>query len=167
LAFVQCDIRPAIPHKSNPITLKLHEMGLASKSNRPPLNTGKPFCEQYAYHGFCQDGDKCKRTHDLDIILDYELGPQLKKVRPVPNDPEKEVDKHISRQSEFTQTHSAAFDAFMTGFIFAYQLIAEENTLKDGRNRIYLIGKQIPLIIEKSRYTKVSKNHELKRQSML
>jgi target of EGR1 protein 1 len=90
------------------------------------------------------------------VILDNELEPVTKKVKISKPD-----GKHISVKSEFTQTHSAAFDAFMTGFIFAHQLMEED--IEQGRNRVYLIGKQLPLMVEKSRYTRVSKNHEQKR----
>lgn len=59
----------------------------------------------------------------------------------------------------FEQDHSACYDAFMTGFVFAHQLMAEENVLAEARNKIYLIGKQIPLLIEKSKYAKPSSSH--------
>ncbi|TPX55590.1 hypothetical protein PhCBS80983_g05195 [Powellomyces hirtus] len=35
-------------------------------------DTGKPYCEQYAAHGYCINGRYCLRSHDLDIILDME-----------------------------------------------------------------------------------------------
>jgi target of EGR1 protein 1 len=141
-------------------------MGLGSKSNKPPLNTGKPFCEQYAYHGFCQDGNQCSRSHDLDVVLDHELDPRPKKQKQERESEQKNDKSHVSKPSEFTQTHSAAFDAFMTGYIFAHQQITEENILHHGRNRIYLIGKQLPLMVEKSRYTNVSKPHQIKRKQL-
>ncbi|KAF9203747.1 Target of EGR1, member 1 (Nuclear) [Haplosporangium sp. Z 27] len=58
--------------------------------------------------------------------------------------------------------HSAYFDAFMTGTIFSHQVNqhqAEEIETK-AKNKIYLIGKSIPLIIEKSAFAKYSPEHE-------
>lgn len=62
--------------------------------------------------------------------------------------------------SLFEQDHSAYFDAFMTGFVFAYQIRSSPDILMNSRNKLYLIGKQIPLLIEQSKYSKVSKSHE-------
>jgi target of EGR1 protein 1 len=106
------------------------------------------------------------RPHDLDLVLDNELNPRPKKQKQEQDTNHKEDKHHVSKPSEFTQTHSAAFDAFMTGYIFAHQQITEENILHLARNRIYLIGKQLPLMIEKSRYTNVSKPHQIKRKQL-
>lgn len=62
----------------------------------------------------------------------------------------------------FKQDHSAAYDAYMTGFVFGHYLSLVQNVHQDCKNRIYLIGKQMPLIIEKSRFANPSKNHSRK-----
>jgi len=43
----------------------------------PPLTAGqlkvcgdRAYCECFARHGFCKLGRRCKKTHDLDVILD-------------------------------------------------------------------------------------------------
>ncbi|KAG0343483.1 Target of EGR1, member 1 (Nuclear) [Podila humilis] len=62
--------------------------------------------------------------------------------------------------------HSAYFDAFMTGTIFAHQLnehYAEEME-KKAKNKIYLIGKSYPLNVEKSAFSKFSPSHERQRE---
>jgi hypothetical protein len=43
----------------------------------------------------------------------------------------------------------------MTGYIFAYQM-EECDKIEEEINKIYLIGKQIPLKIESSKYAKPS-----------
>ncbi|KAF9111196.1 Target of EGR1, member 1 (Nuclear) [Mortierella sp. AM989] len=61
--------------------------------------------------------------------------------------------------------HSAYFDAFMTGTIFSHQVNqhkAEEVETK-AKNKIYLIGKSFPLIVEKSAFAKYSPEHERQR----
>ncbi|KAF9357643.1 Target of EGR1, member 1 (Nuclear) [Mortierella sp. AD094] len=58
--------------------------------------------------------------------------------------------------------HSAYFDAFMTGAVFSHQVNqhqAEEVDAK-AKNKIYLIGKSFPLMIEKSAFAKYSLEHE-------
>ena len=68
-----------------------------------------------------------------------------------------QIEEHVKSHpniSEFETYHSACFDAFMTGFIFAFQL--HKHDLTEEKNKIYLIGKQIPLKIESSRYAKPS-----------
>ncbi|KAF9302365.1 Target of EGR1, member 1 (Nuclear) [Mortierella antarctica] len=62
--------------------------------------------------------------------------------------------------------HSAYFDAFMTGTIFAHQLNEHGSTEVEtsAKNNIYLIGKSFPLKIEKSVFSKFSPGHERQRQ---
>ncbi|KAI1306276.1 Target of EGR1, member 1 (Nuclear) [Mortierella claussenii] len=62
--------------------------------------------------------------------------------------------------------HSAYFDAYMTGTIFSHQLNlheAEEIATK-AMNKVYLIGKSFPLMVEKSAFAKYSPEHERQRQ---
>ncbi|KAI7823376.1 ribonuclease CAF1 [Gamsiella multidivaricata] len=61
--------------------------------------------------------------------------------------------------------HSAYFDAFMTGTIFSHQLNQHtpEEVESQAKNKVYLIGKSIPLIIEKSAFAKFSLEHERSR----
>lgn len=77
-----------------------------------------------------------------------------------------------------TGTHRAGFDAFMTGYIFAYSCARirkgevgaeEENGQKEEQtwlpsciNKIYLSGKAAPLNVVKSTFSKSSRAHVLK-----
>ncbi|KAK3825277.1 MAG: ribonuclease CAF1 [Benniella sp.] len=58
--------------------------------------------------------------------------------------------------------HSAYFDAFMTGAVFSHQMNQHqpERIESQSKNKVYLIGKSIPLIVEKSAFAKFSPEHE-------
>lgn len=128
------------------------------------------YCAQYALHGSCNDGKLCKQSHDLDIILDEqekaEKRPEKKikisnsvhilDTEPPSPPPDVEVGRKTATDL-FSQDHSASFDAYMTAFVHCYQTVTKQNT--ESKNRLYLIGKDIPLIVEKSKYSKCSKHH--------
>ena len=70
-------------------------------------------------------------------------------------------------------SHRAGFDAFMTGYIFAFfsarygnEVTKEEDTCKgyelgmdENKNKLYLVGKDIPLQVTTSSFSKPSKAH--------
>lgn len=124
------------------------------KSNILQKNVGlKPYCERYAAHGYCSLATACPKSHDLDIILEnLENLPRLKKQR---------VDKdHQEEPSKFTQVeHSACYDSYMTGYIFCNQTLKRNEVMVNSKNKLYLIGKSRPLLIEKSRFSKLSTGH--------
>lgn len=76
------------------------------------------------------------------------------------------------RKKADTGTHRAGFDAYMTGYIFAFScaLNKKEEVRAEGEeveqawhpdcvNKIYLSGKAVPLNIVKSTFSKSSKAH--------
>jgi target of EGR1 protein 1 len=133
-------------------------------------------------HGCCINGQTCAKSHDLDIILDYEdkpVAPKKRKknalsdkelnIKDIPetikplselNARDLRLDAAIEYQTKgiFKQNHSAAYDAYMTGYVFAHYIFSVENVFEESKNRIYLIAKQMPLKIEKSKYSKQSQN---------
>ena len=60
--------------------------------------------------------------------------------------------------------HRAGYDAFMTGFIYAVYLTQlsggeREGKMADWKNKLYLCGKDYPLSVSKSNFSKQSKEH--------
>ncbi|KAH9276355.1 hypothetical protein BASA83_001045 [Batrachochytrium salamandrivorans] len=186
--------------------------GHRSKKNRP-LVSDRPYCEQYAAHGFCNAYSACPKSHDLEVILDWEEADsqaakdadniatkpekkdqQAKKKRRMGEDNGKAVDatgkatddatlhsmeKNNNAESLFLGSetdvdvkaalspnpifetyHSACFDAYMTGFIFSHQYLEYPTLMQEHGNRMYLIGKEMPIRVEKSIYTKTSQQHQ-------
>lgn len=67
--------------------------------------------------------------------------------------------------------HRAGYDAFMTGFIFAFYLARSRQekdfgSFEEWKNKLYLVGKDYPLSIAKSSFTKQSKLHQDKLSSI-
>ncbi|KAJ3227524.1 Target of EGR1, member 1 (Nuclear) [Clydaea vesicula] len=207
------------------------------KSGKRKTNeVDKPYCENYANHGYCKLNKKCSKTHDLDTILDFQFGEsELKKSKKLKsakilqqntqaekNEVEngekatlvknviinnvgesteierknnfakiKEVEDKLNMlkkslptysaestvertkvKNPFENYHSACFDAFMTAFVFSHQrfkyehfiagdkhLTKKETDFEFNKNKIYLMGKDFPLKIEKSMYSKFSSGH--------
>ena len=69
--------------------------------------------------------------------------------------------------SFFQSYHSACYDAYMTGYIFASQVQSEQDILGSHKNRLYLMSKPRPLLIEKSRFAKMSQGHLQKKTRMV
>ncbi|KAI8907827.1 ribonuclease CAF1 [Gorgonomyces haynaldii] len=144
------DIQGELVHKHTPSKRQLHEYGLAPKLSAP-LDTGKPYCEQFAAHGVCQSGIKCQKSHDLDLILDTMEGKRPTKKQK--QDPSRDGVRQDPKR--FEVYHSACFDAYMTGYLYWHQKDRLDLTCM---NKVYLIGKQMPLAVEKSIYSNYSKN---------
>ncbi|KAL2912749.1 hypothetical protein HK105_207741 [Polyrhizophydium stewartii] len=68
--------------------------------------------------------------------------------------------------ASFETYHSACFDAFMTGYIFAHQQLRHADIMTKHRNRVYLIGKPMALRIEQSPYSRTSQQHNDKRMKL-
>lgn len=50
----EIEVQSEIMHSYKISTMTLSQLGLAPKQQNSAQDTGKPFCEQYAAHGFCQ-----------------------------------------------------------------------------------------------------------------
>eukprot|EP01124_Arcella_intermedia_P023060 TRINITY_DN3573_c0_g1_i1.p1 TRINITY_DN3573_c0_g1~~TRINITY_DN3573_c0_g1_i1.p1 ORF type:complete len:439 (-),score=107.66 TRINITY_DN3573_c0_g1_i1:73-1275(-) len=68
----------------------------------------------------------------------------------------KEEEKPVLRNphlEEASQKHNAGFDSYCTGLIYShYKLTIPSNKLSDLSNKLFLMGKKVPLIIYKSQF---------------
>ncbi|KAG2174926.1 hypothetical protein INT43_005988 [Umbelopsis isabellina] len=140
------------------------------RNQRVSTQEEKPYCEQYALHGYCKQNKKCGKSHDLDFILDEMEKSSGKKTTGQTLDIVKGADVVVTPPDmtdeivmpapppapEPAYYHSAHFDSFMTGYIFAHQL-QEFRDYNVHSNKLYLMGKDIPLPIQKSAFSKLSK----------
>ena len=125
----------------------------------------------------------CKKSHDVFRAVVLEDQKKSKKRKRKDENKSAEVDisfqangsannDKASRQERF-KGHRAGHDAFMTAFCFA-SFIAQKYSARptelnaiscwkevvaDVKNRVCLSGKDFPLIIQKSAFSKCSKSH--------
>lgn len=132
---------------------------------------------------------KCGKSHDIDLILDEEEKLRLKRKKK--DDSEATASEQPTRlngdsgsptsptiiestnHTKSTQrnsmppdiAHTAHIDSYMTGVVLARQLHvhSRENVMDDHSNKLYLIGKERPLLIEKSQYSSTSMAHQVKK----
>ncbi|KAF0449770.1 ribonuclease CAF1 [Gigaspora margarita] len=173
-------------------------MDVYEKTHTDVISTKRPleqrYCEQYAMHGFCSQRMRCGNSHDLDFILNEqakEVNSKRKRRKGSKNQSEEIRQAHMNEESsdnsiehvsasmpptvipstkpdQYYNYHSAHFDAYMTGFIFARQLMkyTSATVMNEYKNKLYLISKNIPLLVEKSQFSKTSIGHQEKQKSL-
>lgn len=147
-------------------------------------------------HGWCEKQERCAHSHNIDVILDREEQITAKKRKrhktkeeamKIDDDDDDDDAKDCTSESLCSERsplpkmagHRAGFDAFMTGFAFAY-FVAKYGSYDDIEsrqplmqfgvtefiNKVALSGKDIPLQITKSEFAKTSKEHREKIQRL-
>ncbi|KAG0180557.1 Target of EGR1, member 1 (Nuclear) [Apophysomyces sp. BC1034] len=138
----------------------------AKKHKTSSTELDSRICYPYANHGWCVQGKRCERLHDLDLILDEDQG-----IKREEETAEKEsavedsqsatylVEKPASEEEDPKQRrdHAAHFDAYMTAFVFCH-IMSEvgESKVQSHINKLNLMRLHIPLRIVKSQYAKSS-----------
>ncbi|XP_067144183.1 target of EGR1 protein 1-like isoform X1 [Centruroides vittatus] len=141
----------------------------------PEKKNSVTVCKNYANHGWCSKGKDCTDSHNVDDVLDKQGCGLPSKKRKIEDIKEQEIStSKISVDNSLSHTgHRAGFDAFMTGFVFASFLEAHcklkspsgltamlESGFDKTVNKIYLIGKNVPLIVTKGNFAKSSSEHK-------
>lgn len=139
-------------------------------------------CQNYASHGWCSKGRDCPLSHDIDAVLDVEFSKQNKKRRKKGNstnameqdtlkDAESTMESEMEGVANTDQQppggHRAGYDAFMTGFAFATFWLqfgdsSDKVQINEEKNKIYLCGKDQPLLVMRSQFSKISLDHNEK-----
>ncbi|KAJ2878808.1 hypothetical protein H4R27_005640 [Coemansia aciculifera] len=63
---------------------------------------------------------------------------------------------NLPAESLLNMYHTAAYDAFMTGYIFASYRLVLEDKMSDYKNKVYLMGSDNPLLIQAGPYANTS-----------
>ncbi len=124
-------------------------------------------CDSYMHHGHCPQGNSCPNSHDIDLILQEKEGRGGKKA--------KRRKLKATGLKESFGGHRAGFDAFMTGFYFVTHLVhrtkmptrlacgevftPESTKTVNEVNKIYLVSKDFPLLLQRSLFAKLSTGH--------
>lgn len=76
--------------------------------------------------------------------------------------------KVSNNKFEGRRIHGAGSDSFMTGFTFAYfcSVLFDEKTIQSFENKIYLVGKDIPLLLQKTQFSQPSVSDSSKKESI-
>ncbi|CAG2108761.1 unnamed protein product [Medioppia subpectinata] len=149
-------------------------------------------CYDYANHGWCKLNHTCSRSHNIDHILDQKKNRSKRMKKLIKNMKKKSEELRIESTSggdnssiESVNTkhskqgvHRAGYDAFMTGYCFAFYIAINAKTRPNPSkplcvkslgishivNNIYLTGKDQSLRINASSFAKTSANHKNKIQ---
>ncbi|KAJ3401785.1 Target of EGR1, member 1 (Nuclear) [Chytridiales sp. JEL 0842] len=96
-------------------------------------------------------------TEQLTTI---QLVESVSATQPAAQPPSSNSNSNLTTTS-FKDLHSSHFDAYMTAYIFAHQVCVHQGLKKAERDKLYLMGKQVPLLVRKSGFVKCSEAHQL------
>merc|ERR1712129_91243 len=165
------------------------EWRLCGLRSDPGASEEPEVCFSYAQHGHCPAGNSCKQSHNIDSIIKQKGEEQDRKRRKRTNEDEEKGHKQAldetNRDKDSTKDapttaansggHRAGYDAFMTAFSFSTFLVHQTQLpvapdsfwpagIKADKlaNRIYLVCKDFPLLVQKSAFAKCSVQHDQK-----
>jgi len=161
----------------------------------PEASAEPEVCFSYAHHGHCPAGNTCKLSHNIDSILRQKNEEQDRKRRKRKIDDNEtqengsKVTFNTSGDNNKTKNtpptpansggHRAGYDAFMTAFSFSTFLVHQTQLpavpdsfwpagIKADKlaNKIYLVCKNFPLLVQKSAFAKCSVQHDVKMRKL-
>lgn len=136
-------------------------------------------------NGWCPSNVNCGESHDIDRILDSCKRKKKDKLALLKSINDGLREQNLFNLKQFTlnecdhhkkraiSLHNSGFDAFMTGYCFTFYLLdysdpviqpgdrlsIKTNGLHKMYNKLYLTGKDQPLMIKKSNFGKLSQPH--------
>ena len=143
----------------------------------------KPLCQVFAVRGFCKQGQRCPLSHSVERVLDQEdksdlaekmdfkelmkknnelvkltrkkVKEPVEKARLSKKRKRAQEEEALAAEVKATSAHSAGYDALCTGYTFASNLrMLPEADLVKAKNRVHITGKQLPLLLCKSQFSK-------------
>lgn len=152
----------------------------------------KSICETYSSYGYCKN-NKCSKSHDIELIIKLEIYKKEKQkfkklAKQLAEKEQVQIEEEIGESENLNKIqHNAGLDAFMTGFVMLnylnkfskFKLKENVDLSKDNLNlndfdeldkflnKLYLTGKDFPLIIQKSKFSNLSNNHQTKKLKFL
>ncbi len=152
----------------------------------------KKICHNYSTYGFCAKIETCSKSHDVNAIIQAELNKKKsnKKQNLVQTNQETSLlatNSEINQSNDLNQIHNAGLDSFMTGYVMLnyinkftkFKVISDllnndklnfqlnDFDLENIKNKVYLTGKDYPLMIRRSNFATTSQNHKEKRKNSL
>ncbi|KAJ1920204.1 Serine/threonine-protein kinase tel1 [Mycoemilia scoparia] len=144
------------------------------------------YCENYAIRGKCRFEGDCPYSHNLDFIVQCREGSK-KRRRSDSNTSssssssssisvtsytniEEPNNNHVVSNTSSDSSHSAAYDAYMTAFIFVSMIHSSGKEVvmdKDHKNQLNLARKEFPLKMIKTGTNFTSKFHQIKQFEIL
>jgi hypothetical protein len=148
------------------------------------------FCKTFSVFGYCPNSKLCPKSHDVEDILRLEFikkeKKNLKKNKNNVDNQDESVYVNVSNENKSNRIHNSGYDAFMTGASFLCFLNkfnnfrSNDKKSKSNNNtdffilddfddvnqfnfKIYLTGKDYPLLVQKSSFSKTSSHHQEKR----
>ncbi|KAI8061098.1 ribonuclease CAF1 [Gongronella butleri] len=129
-----------------------------NQSKKAKKDDDDDICAQYARHGHCGNGRTCVKSHDIERIMDRDLGITIDaksvKAKDTARMPELPL---LAAHASSAYLHSAHYDAYMTAYAFCYFKSAlPAETFNECFNKINLMRLDVPLRIAPSHFASTS-----------
>jgi len=178
---------------NNKDSLQLSDFQMDSK--KEPIN--KKICHNYSTYGYCSRIETCEKSHDVNLIIQAEVNKKKPKLTKKDVEETTIIEIEISSETlagaathnQQNHAHTAGLDSFMTGYVMLHFInkltkfkilphtnstetiqpsyLMEEFDLALFKNKVYLNGKDYPLMVLKSNFASTSTNHKEKRKISL
>ena len=152
------------------------------------VDSEKKICHNYSIYGFCAKIETCSKSHDVNAIIQAELNKNKAKKQSLQVQANEVISlptaSTTNSENDLNQIHNAGLDSFMTGYVMLnfinsftkFKVIysdvssnidklnhqLDDFDLENIKNKVYLTGKDYPLMVRKSNFATTSQNHKKK-----
>ncbi len=143
---------------------KIHDVDLIldyeeKKSEEPPRKKRKRNKKNKREKQGEEEEEKKDNSHVSTEKIENDVEIEIEKPFPIPDESTVQAinDKEQNIGSYNSIAHHSSFDSYMTGYIFTRMLCSLKTT--ESENKVYLMGKNFPLLIQKSQFCDYSAPH--------